>query len=239
MTEIGEPISTPIGRLAEAKCIICGKQHDGQMKDEIKPTGWKRAAISGVGGNFLDAKKDLYPNKESPPKAYRSEGHHCLAFSAFIVDARKNPKDRFASLNHYLKEKGYNPNNDNNCIDLPGRKTRGDRDKHAHFKEFEKAVLAGKPLQLHIGGHQKEFLNKSNFMLRDVWNELKRVGYCEKPDEEFKSTLKRRVVKQEDKAFKYTASAVTGWIAHPIPLKDAEDYVKEKHGLTEIKYPKI
>ena len=44
-------------------------------------------------------------------EAYRSEGHHCLAFSAFIVDARKSPKDRFAAFNHYVKEKGHDPNN--------------------------------------------------------------------------------------------------------------------------------
>ncbi|WP_020405068.1 AHH domain-containing protein [Hahella ganghwensis] len=239
MTEIGEPISTPIARLAEGKCIICDEQHDLQKKDEIKPSGWKRSAIAGVGGNFLDAKKNLYPNKESPPKVYRAEGHHCLAFSAFIMDARKSPKDRFASLNHYLKEKGYDPNNDNNCIDLPGRKTRGDRDKHAHFKEFEKAVLAGKPLQLHIGGHQKDFLGQSNLMLQDVMNSALRREFCKKPDDEFKNKLKELVIIKEDIAFKNTASATTGWIAHPIPLNDAEDYVKKKHGLTEIKYPKL
>jgi len=90
MTQIGEGIAVTIARLEEGKCIFCGRaEHGNKKKDEIKPAGWKRKSkFEGVGGNFGGKKKLLYPNNESPPSStYRSEGHHCLAFSAFIVDA--------------------------------------------------------------------------------------------------------------------------------------------------------
>lgn len=56
-----------------------------------------------------------------------------------------NPTDRFAALNYYLKEKGYDPNNINNRIDLPGRKDKGDEDPEAHYVEFAAAVENHKP----------------------------------------------------------------------------------------------
>lgn len=239
MTEIGEGIAVTFVRLEQDTCVFCGKNHPEQKQDEIKPSGWKREEIKGVGGNFASQKKGLYPGGTSPPTAYRSEGHHCLAFSAFIVDARKAPKDRFATLNHYLKEKGYTPNNPNNTIDLPGRKSKGDTDEHANFKEFEKAVLAKKPLQLHIGGHTKEFLMQSNMMLQDLMNSSKRRKLCEKPDDEFKNKLKEKIIKKEDIAFKKTAAAESGWVAHPGPLNAAERYVQDKHEISEINYPKL
>ena len=239
MTEIGEGVAITTIRLEEDKCVFCGKNHPEQKEDEIQPTGWKREKISGVGGNFLNQKKELYPQNTSPPSAYRSEGHHCLAFSAFIVDARTSPKDRFAALNHYLKEKGYSPNNPNNTIDLPGRRKQGDTDKHAQFKEFEKAFLESKPLQLHIGGHVKEFLMQSNLMLQDVVNSAKRRKLCEKPDDAFKDKLKEKVIKKEDIAFKKTASAESGWIAHPGVLSQAERYIKNKYAVAEIPYPEL
>ncbi len=242
MTEIGEKIAITIIRLEEGKCVFCGKpEHDNKKKDVIEPTGWKRKKdFEGVGGSFAGKKKALYPNDESPPNStYRSEGHHCLAFSAFIVDARKDPHDRFASLNYYLKQKNYNPNNENNCIDLPGRKVTGDDDEDAQFKEFEKAVLAGKPLQLHIGGHIEAFMMQSYMMLQDVMNSAKRRKLCEKPDDEFRNKLKEKVVQKENIAFKKTANKESGWIAHPGPLSDAESYVMSKHNLDEIKYPSL
>ena len=237
MTQIGEGIAIALIRLEEDKCVFCGKKHKNRKKDEIKPTGWKRKAIKGVGGNFVAKKKALYPNNTSPP-SYRSEGHHCLAFSAFIVDARNSPKDRFAALNHYIKEKDYNPNNDNNVIDLPGRKKKG-QGKEANFYAYEEAVLAGKPLQLHIGGHAKEFLMQSNIMLRDIVNDIVDFDICKQVDDKFKKKLKDKVVKAEDKAFKLTASVQSPWIAHPNPMREAENYVKKKHSISEIKYPKI
>ena len=239
MTDIGEAISIALIRLEEDKCVFCGEQHQKRKKDEIKPTGWKRAAISGVGGNFAAKKKAMYPDNTSPPSAYRAEGHHCLAFSSFIVDARTAPKDRFAALNHYLKEKGYDPNNENNTIDLPGRKQDGDNDDHAQFKEFEKAVLAGKPLQLHIGGHGKDFMMASTLEIRDLVNVVKKAGLCKLPDDSFKQQLLDGIIVAEDSAFKLTASAESPWIAHPTPLKDAERYVKNKHNISEIVYPKL
>lgn len=240
MTELMEGIAVALQRLAEGKCVFCGKkEHENIKKDEIKPTGWKRAAISGVGGNFVAQKKAIYPGSISPPASYRSEGHHCIAFSSFIVDARTSPKDRFAALNHYLKEKSYDPNNDNNTIDLPGRKSEGDTDKHANFKEFEKAVLAGKPLQLHIGGHKQEFMNASNVMIRDLIRTIQQNSICAKPDDAFKQKLLDKIKDAEDKAFKKTAATVAPWVAHPGPLAQAEAYVKSKHGINEINYPTL
>lgn len=240
MTQIGEGIAVAITRLQEGKCVFCGKaEHEFPKKDEIKPTNWKRETISGVGENFVSQKKSIYPGNTSPPSAYRSEGHHCLAFSSFIVDAGNSPKDRFAALNHYLKEKGYSPNNKNNTIDLPGRKEQGDQDDHGNFKEYEKAVLAGKPLQLHIGGHKKEFMNASNTMIRDVIRAFQRSSLCDKPDDEFKQELLDNIKDAEDIAFKKTAGAIMPWVAHPGPLSQAESYVKAKHQIDEIKYPKL
>lgn len=239
MTDIGESIAVAITRLEEDKCIFCGKKHDAIKKDKIEPTGWARGTISGVGGNFLGEKKALYPDSASPPTEYRAEGHHCLAFSSFIVDARTSPTDRFAALNHYLKEKSYDPNNKNNTIDLPGRKKKGDEDEHAQFKEYEKSVLAGKPMQLHIGGHSGEFMMASNIKIRDLVNVIKKAGLCKLPDDSFKQKLLDGIVTAEDEAFKLTASVKSPWIAHPTPLKDAERYVKKKHDISEIIYPNL
>lgn len=238
MTEIGEGIAIPLERLAQGKCVFCGKkEHENIKKDEIKPTGWTRAAISGVGGNFIGKKLAIYPGGISPPVAYRSEGHHCLAFSSFIVDARTAPKDRFAALNHYLKDESYSPNNPNNTIDLPGRKLEGDMDKHAQFKEYEKSVLAGKPMQLHIGGHKSEFMNASNVVIRDIVRSMQDELICEKPDDAFKKELLNEIKIEEDKAFRKTAGVITPWIAHPGPLAKAEAYVKNTHNISNIKYP--
>lgn len=240
MPEIGEGIGVALARLSEDKCVICGKKHDQKKQDQITPTGWTRSAIAGVGGNFSGDKLKIYPASISPPTTYRSEGHHCLAFSAFIVDARTNPKDRFAAMNHYLKAASYDPNNKNNVIDLPGRKKEGDTDEHANFKEFEKAALAGKPLQLHIGGHAKEFLGLSSKRLLRALRMIQDSGMCEEPDDSFKQHLKEEVVKAEDEAFKLTANAESPWIAHPGPLKEAEKYVLNKHAtIAIINYPKL
>lgn len=240
MTEIGEGIAVVIQRMEQDKCVFCGKaDHKELNKEPINPTGWTRAEISGVGGNFVAKKKSIYPANTSPPTAYRSEGHHCLAFSSFIVDARNAPKDRFAALNHYLKQEGYNPNNPNNTIDLPGRKVKGDTDAHANFKEFELAVLAGKPLQLHIGGHKQEFMSASNMLILAVVTGLQDSNSCKKPPADFKKKLKQKIIDAEDRAFKFTASTTSPWVAHPGPLMLAEAYVKKKHDIKSIKYPQL
>jgi hypothetical protein len=237
--EMGEDISIALDRLKKGECVFCGKDHPEKKSDEVRPTGWTRGEISGVGGNLLDKKLAIYPGNISPPTQYRSEGHHCLAFSSFIVDARKAPKDRFAALNHYLKEITYNPNNKNNTIDLPARRVRGDSDRYSNFKEFEESVLANKPLQLHIGGHKKEFLDESNILLNDIINSARDQELCRKAENSFKSGLKQKVIKAEDRAFKKTASAESPWIAHPGPLREAELYVKNKHNISSIEYPKL
>lgn len=240
MTEIGEGIAVVIQRLEQNKCVFCGKaEHNELNKEPINPTGWTRSEISGVGGNFAAVKKSIYPANTSPPVAYKSEGHHCLAFSSFIVDARTSPKDRFAALNHYLKQEGYTPNNPNNTIDLPGRKSAGDPDKHANYKQYELAVLAGKPLQLHIGGHKQEFMSASNMLILAVVTGLQDSKACEKPPADFKKKLKQKIIDSEDRAFKFTASATSPWVAHPGPLMLAEAYVKSKHDIESIKYPQL
>lgn len=240
--EIKEGIAKMV-RLFKDKCIFCGKDHPEPKKDKIKPTGWKRAEIVGVGGNFSAKKNDLYPDGKSPPTVYSSEGHHCLAFSSFIVDARKSPKDRFPKLNHYIKEKGYDPNNKNNTIDLPGRKQKDDagwQTQSKKFGAFEKAVLAKKPLQLHIGGHCKKLMNASNLMLLDIVNGIQDSEMCAEPKDTFKQELYEQVVEAEDNAFKLTAAAESPWILHPEKLVEAERYVCDKHhDILEIKYPKI
>ncbi|MFT6987549.1 MAG: hypothetical protein ACJAT7_003405 [Psychromonas sp.] len=244
MTQIGEGIAIALINLEKGKCVFCGKsEHEFPKKDVIKPTGWSRKKISGVGGRFASAKLDIYPDKKSPPTAYKSEGHHCLAFSSFIMGAQSNPPnptDRFAALNHYLKEKKYDPNNINNVIDLPGRKDKGDEDPDAHYAEFAIAVDNDKPLQLHIGGHAAEFMNASNVLLRDIVRTIQQGGFCDEPDDSFKDLLVEEVEIAEDEAFKSTAGVITPWICHPAHINKAEEFAKEMLDRTdEIIYPKL
>ena len=246
MTQIGEGIAIALINLAKGKCVFCGKgDHEFPKKDVIKPTGWKRKKISGVGGRFESAKLDMYPDKKSPPdpKVYKSEGHHCLAFSSFIMGAQSkpaNPQDRFAALNHYLKEKKYDPNNINNVIDLPGRKDKGEEDTRAHYIEFAAAVEKEKPLQLHIGGHADKFMKASNYLIRGVVRAIKKGKLCDQPDDEFKSTLIEEIEEAEDYAFKQTAGVISPWICHPAHIKKAEEFAKDILNSTdEIIYPKL
>jgi len=242
MTQIGEGIAVTQIRLDEDKCVFCGGNHENVKLDVIKPTGWKREDISGVGGRFSSQKMGIYPDGKSPPDSYRSEGHHCLAFSSFVIGAQekpKNPRDRFAALNHYLKEKNYSPNNINNTIDLPGRKKNEDTDGHAQYKEYEKSVKEGKPLQLHIGGHVDKFMIASNLLLDNLVAAFKENSLCSNPDDEFKNKLLEKIGKAEDKAFKKTAGAVKPWVCHPEPLKMAEEYVMKTQGISSVTYPKL
>lgn len=243
MTDIGEGIAVAIIRLDKDECIFCGEDdHENPKKDVIEPTNWKRKKIQGVGGRFSADKRNLYPGGKSPTSTYVAEGHHCLAFSSFIMGAQSkppNPRDRFAALNHYLKEKSYDPNNDSNVIDLPGRKASGDKDPDAQYVEYGIAVEAGKPLQLHIGGHADVFMNASNVMLRDIVRAFQQNGLCAKPDDEFKNKLLKKVEEAEDEAFKLTASVTKPWICHPGPLVKAEEFAKKMLNITTITYPKL
>jgi hypothetical protein len=244
MTQIGEGIAITQMRLDEGTCVFCGKKnHAFPKKDMIKPTGWKRAKIAGVGGRFSGAKLNMYPNNDSPPTAYKSEGHHCIAFSSFIMGAQSsppNPKDRFAALNHYLKEKSYDPNNINNVIDLPGRKDKGEEDPRSHYMEFTIAVEKEKPLQLHIGGHADKFMNASNVLLRDIVRSIQQQSLCDMPNDEFKNDLLAEVQYAEDKAFKKTAGAITPWICHPAHINKAKEFANDMLNRTEeIKFPKL
>lgn len=244
MTQIGEGIAIAQIRLEKGECIFCGEdEHEFPKKDVIKPTGWKRKKIAGVGGRFSGDKLDLYPDKVSPPTAYKSEGHHCLAFSSFIRNAQSknhSPSDRFAALNHYLKEKGYDPNNINNVIDLPGRKDKGEEDMRAHYLEFAISVEKEKPLQLHIGSHADKFMNASNYLIRAIVRSIQQQGLCDMPDDEFKDKLLKKVQDAEDKAFKRTAGAIDPWICHPNHIEKAKDFANEMLNRTEeITFPKL
>lgn len=244
MAEIGEDIAIPLARLGEGKCVFCGKQkHSFPKNDKIEPTGWARKTISGVGGRFSEKKFELYPYGISPPDLYKSEGHHCIAFSSFIKGAQSDPpdpKDRFAALNYYLKQKGYDPNNENNTIDLPGRKDKGDDDPLAHYVEFAAAVQHGKPLQLHIGSHSKEFITASNVLLRDIVRSFQQANKCDQPEDNFKSELLKDVQDAEDVAFKMTAGAVEPWICHPAHIRKAEKFAKDMLNIKQdITYPKL
>lgn len=122
---------------------------------------------------------------------------------------------------------------------MPGRRKKGEG-KEANYYEFEKAVKAGFPLQLHIGGHAEEFLSQSNILLRDLVNLIKDAGVCKLPDETLKRELYDRVVKAEDRAFKLTAAAESPWIARPGLIKKAESFVLERNPhINQIQYPKI
>jgi len=243
MPEIGEGIAVSQARLEEDKCVFCGKsEHERPKNDIIKPTEWKRKKISGVGGRFSEEKKSIYPDGTSPTLAYVAEGHHCLAFSSYIMGAQSkpaNPRDRFAVLNHYLKEKGYDPNNDSNVIDLPGRKKSGDDDPNAQYVEYAIAVEAKKPLQLHIGGHADDFMDASNVTLRDIVRPIQQHNLCKKPDDDFKKYLLKKVEDAEDEAFKNTAGVTPPWVCHPGPLKKAETFAKKMLNITTITYPKL
>ncbi len=244
MTQTGEGIAIALKWFEESKCVFCGKkEHKNPKKDVIQPTGWTRKAISGVGGRFSGKKLDMYPSQQSPPSVYKSEGHHCLAFSSFIMGAQSkppNPTDRFAALNHYLKEKGYNPNNKNNTIDLPGRKDKGDEDPEAHYVEFAIAVEHEKPLQVHIGGHSDTFMAASNVMIRDVVRAFQQNSLCKKPDDEFKNKLLKKIEDKEDIAFKKTAGVIPPWVCHPAHKDKAESFAKNMLNSTSIiTYPKL
>lgn len=223
------------------KCVFCGGSHEeNRKKDKIKPTGWKRDKISGVGGNHAGYKKSLYPGNQSPPTVYTAEGHHCVAFSSFIRDARTTPRDYIAPLNHYLKEKGHDPNNPNNTIDLPGRKAKGDTDPDAQFKNFEKAATATPPkaMQLHIGGHKSDLMMASDTLVRDIYNLMKKPDECSEDIEEWKNSLIENIQEAEDEAFDKTASVTSPFVCHPGPLVQAENHVKNKHNV-DIVYPKL
>ncbi len=244
MTQIGEGIAVAQIRLEKNQCIFCGKdEHENKKKDTIKPTGWKRPKeFKGVGGRFSKVKLSLYPNDKSPTISYKAEGHHCLAFSSFITGAQakpKNPQDRFAVLNHYLNEKGYDPSNINNCIDLPGRKENGDKDPAAQFVEYGIALEENKPLQLHIGGHAGDFMDESILVLRDLVRTMQQRSLCSKPDDEFKNHILKKINEKEDRAFKMTASVTSPWICHPVPLKKAEKWAKKVLNIDTITYPNL
>jgi len=236
--ELGESVAMAALWRAENKCVFCGKNHPESKKDEIKSTGWKRAQIKGVGDHFAADKLRLYPSGQSPPTLYRSEGHHCVAFSSFI---KKETIDRIAPLNYYLKDKGYDPNNKNNTIDLPGRKARDDDSPEAQFKEYEKAVIEGKkPMQLHIGGHGSDLMAASHNLVQDVYNLMKHPSMCEDPDQgKWKDKMLQAMKCKEDKAFKRTAMKKSPFICHPRPCRAAEDYVKTKYSISEITYQEL
>ena len=155
------------------------------------------------------------------------EGHHCLAFSSFIRGAQSKPpkpRDYYAPINHYLKEFGYNPNDINNVIDLPGRKKNGDEDDDAQFKNFEKACTTTppKPLQLHIGGHKSDMMMASDRLIQDIYNLMKRPDECSVDEEEWKDSLLENIQEAEDEAFDKTASKTYPFICHPGPLNSAK-----------------
>jgi len=229
--QIGEGIAIPKTRLEEGKCVFCGKkEHENPKKDVIQATEWKRKKVSGVGGRFNEQKKSIYPDGMSPTSAYKAEGHHCIAFSSYIMGTqskRPNPRDRFAALNHYLKEKNYDPNNNSNVIDLPGRKESGDSGPDAQYIEFAIAAKYKKPLQLHIGGHSGDFMSASNVILRDIVRYFQQHSLCDQPDDDFKNQLLADIEDAEDTAFKKTAGVVSPWIFHPGPLKEAENLQKK------------
>lgn len=237
--EMGEGISVATSHewKDDDKCVFCGKKHANQKEDKIEPTDWQRENISGVGDEHASYKLSLYPDNQSPPAAYKAEGHHCVAFSSFIKEAKKNPRDYFAPVNHYLKEKGYNPNNKNNTIDLPGRKAEDEGDDKTAFKNFEKAILAGKPMQLHIGGHKSDLMDASDALVQDLYNLMSRSELCELDKEEWKDELLAQAKRNENKAFDKTASLTKPFVCHPDQLPKAEAYVMIKHGIHQIKYP--
>lgn len=245
MSQVGEGIAIPLKRLTEGKCVFCGKaDHDKPKKDKIDPTNWKRESFSGVGGRHSAKKLSIYPNRTSPPTGYyKSEGHHCLAFSSFIVGAQSkppNPTDRYAALNHYLKEKKYDPNNESNRIDLPGRKDKGEEDPTFHYFEFAKSVEHNKPLQVHIGSHAGDFMNESNYMIRNIVRTFQQRNLCDQPDGSFKDELLKEIEDAEDEAFENTAGAISPWICHPAHIKKAEAFAKHMLNLTtDIEYPNL
>jgi hypothetical protein len=237
--EFGEGVSVAVAQRwnEKEKCVFCGKKHPKQKKDNIQPTGWTRKKIEGVGDEYAGYKFSLYPGHQSPPAAYKAEGHHCVAFSSFIKEAKKNPRDYYAPMNHYLKEKGYDPNGKNNTIDLPGRKEKEDMDPDANFKNFEAAVLAGKPMQLHIGGHKSDLMTASDRLIQRVYNMMSRPNKCEKDKEDWKEILLKKMRKMENKAFDLTASVTPPFVCHRDPLREAEAHVMTKHGIHQIEYP--
>lgn len=232
MTQIALKVAVATNTPAPKKgpCSLCGKTHANNKEDDIKSPGWKRQTIKGLGIRHKNEKKTIYPGNTSPPAIYNSSGHHCVALSAFINTKKV---DKNLKLNHFLDKAGYDPNNLDNCIDLPSCK-KGD----VIFPEFEMALSKAKPLQIHIGKHVKGYFNHCNTLTQDLFNFFTELDECKEPEKKWLDDLHKAMQLLEDEAFQKTAAAQRPFMLHPTPLREAEDIARSK-GLGPINYPQL
>ena len=107
------------------------------------------------------------------------------------------------------------------------------------FSEFEKAVLADKPLQLHIGSHVKAYFIASHALVQNLYNAISHPDQCSEPEDDWLKKLKAAIEKLEDRAFSKSAAAKAPFILHPGPLMKAESEIRDKHAIGSIDYPEL
>lgn len=220
--QIGEGISIALVKIDESECIFCGEAHDEIKQEKIEPVAptdknWQRKSMKGI-FERKSAKNVIYPNDSFPP-SYSYQGHHCLALSAFTFDSNSSsPRDRNATLNHFLKKVEFFPNREQNCIGLPARRSYG------AFKPFWEALEADKPLQLHGPGHDEKYFLKCNRLIAQLVDVISDQEICEENSQkEMEDKLKKLISQAENYAFiKLCSLDDSGWDLHKAERELAE-----------------
>jgi hypothetical protein len=245
--EVGETVAVVMAMQGQDKCAICDGSHKDPKKEKIEevapgqPSGWKRDESMSSKFEKSGAKLAIYPSSQFKPP-YNTEGHHCLAFSGFVQDAKTAPKDRILRLNHYLNQIGYKPNRDENCIHLPGRRNEdAPKPGEAHsYQAFWKAIDLDRPLQMHIGNHDESFFTQSLRAIAHVVTLFAWPALCEETDDsEMKKTLGDLIGQAENYAFTKIAVNDDPWRLHPdhekaalrlydAPTSTTETYLADK-----------
>lgn len=219
MTEVGEGVGIDLGLDEDPKCVICGKKHKKAKQEQIQPVapskpGWKRKSMAGV-FERTPAKEAIYPDNSFPP-SYEYQGHHCLALSSLVLNANSSPKDRYPVLNHFLDKVGFSPNQPQNCIGLPAKKSRG------YFNPFLDALDADAPLQMHGPAHHENYFRYCDYLLALLRQTMTDVEFCEQADpSEWENKLKELIGQCVNFAFRELAAYRAPWQLHPVEQAQA------------------
>jgi hypothetical protein len=164
MAEFGEMSAVALDRARKGRCPLCGRSHAApKHSDAVYPV--KSGAAGWMRGEPMSAHNGALPGDEM---------HHCVAFSAFHVGAKKR-RDFVPEINRLLHERSYTPNRELNCVALPGR--AHERGSYGHFWA---RIRAGEPLQLHIGRHKSPAINAGKAMVLYMLRHLtESPGRCE------------------------------------------------------------
>lgn len=204
--EIGENINAVVSLQKGGKCAICSGSHGDPKRVTITKTagksGWAREENMAGKLEQVPEKLALYPKGNTA--AYPTEGHHCLAFSAFVTKG----KDFILRLNFFLEKGGYKPNRIQNSILLPGR---------PDYDAFWTSIDLGHPLQMHIGGHSRTVYDLSrNLLIRLMVMYKGRPQVCKDETlEQIQQKMVNLVTQAENHAFMKIASNAAPWRLHP------------------------